>query len=196
MNKSMQRLLFAVVLSSLSSLAMAGSGYKYLDLTEEMQQHSNWCWAASSVDVLKFYGKTGSSQCGVVNWAYGRSDACTSAPFNWNSYANTSNSMYGSNSSIQGILRNGGVNSTGYAYASSWNTVVSDVNAGRPFVMRFGWYGGGGHFIVGYGYYDLQGTQTIGYMNPWPGEGYTWSNYSWTVSAAYDHSWTHTLRTY
>lgn len=193
--KTLQRILATVGLAALSSLAIAGSGYKYLGVDEEIQQHSNWCWAASSVDILKFYGSK-PAQCNVVNWAYGRTDACTSAPFNWNSYANTPNGMYGSNGSIQAILRNWGVNSNGYNYASSWNSVVSDVNAGRPFVMRFGWYSGGGHFIVGYGYYDLQGTQTIGYMNPWPGEGYTWSNYNWTVYAAYDHQWTHTLRTY
>ncbi len=192
---SMKRAFLTLGLMATSSLAIAGSGYRYLGVEEEIQQHSNWCWAASSVDILKFYGKS-RTQCSVVNWAYGRTDACTSAPFYWSSSANTPNAMYGSNGSIQAILSNSGVYSTGQAYASSWNTLVNDVNAGRPFVIRFGWYSGGGHFVVGYGYYDLQGTQTVGYMNPWPGEGYTWSTYAWTVNAAYDHSWTHTLRTY
>lgn len=193
--RAMKRVVVTLGLFALSAAAIAGSGYRYLDVEEVIQEHSNWCWAASSADILKFYGRS-KSQCSIVNWAYGRSDACNSAPFNWNSQANTPNGMYGGSGTIQDILSNGGVYSNGYAYASNWNSVVSDVNAGRPFVMRFGWYSGGGHFLVGYGYYDLQGTQMIGYMNPWPGEGYTWSNFSWTVNAAYDHRWTHTLRTY
>jgi len=187
------RLAAASLLAGLSFAAMAGSGYKYLDIEQVTQEHSQWCWAASSVDVLRWYGKN-PTQCGIVNWAFGRNDACTSASFNWNSYANQPNSLYGTYGSVQDILASNGVRNQAYASASSWSAVVSDVNANRPFVIRFGWYGGGGHIMVGYGYHDLNGTQMIGYMNPWPGEGYTWSSYSWTVYSAYDHSWTHTLR--
>src|SRR5699024_2109725 len=168
-------------------------GYKYLGIDQVTQEHSNWCWAASSVDILRWYGMN-PSQCGVVNWALGRNDACGNNVFNWSSPVNSPNAMYGQSGSIQDILGAWGVGNQGYASHLSWNAIVSDVNADRPFVIRFGWYGGGGHFLVGYGYYDLEGTAMVGYMNPWPGEGYTWSNYSWTVNAAYDHSWTHTLR--
>lgn len=192
--KSMHRFATAVGLAVLSSAAVAASGYNYLGVEQVTQEHSNWCWAASSVDVLKWYGAN-PSQCGVTNWAFGRNDACSSAAFYWNSGANSPNALYGQNGSVQAILWNSGVDATAYNSALSWNTIVNDVDAGRPFVMRFGWYGGGGHILVGYGYDDEQGTKYVGYMNPWPGEGYTWSTYAWTVSAAYDHSWTHSLRT-
>lgn len=192
--KTMHRLATAIGLAVLSSAAVAGAGYNYLDVSQVSQEHSNWCWAASSVDILKWYDLN-PSQCSVVNWAFDRSDACSSSVFNWNSGANSPNALYGQNGSVQAILSHSGVHSTASASALSWNTVVNEVNAGHPFVMRFGWYGGGGHILVGYGYYDQQGTAMVGYMNPWPGEGFTWSNYTWTVSAAYDHTWTHSLRT-
>lgn len=192
--KIMPRLAAALGLAALSSLAVAGSGYNYLDVDQVTQEHSNWCWAASAVDVLNWYGSN-PSQCSVANWALGRADACAGASFYWNSYANSTNALYGYNGSVQSILRSYGVGSTVYTSALSWNSIVNEVDAGHPFVMRFGWYGGGGHILVGYGYYDQQGTAMVGYMNPWPGEGYTWSTYNWTVSAAYDHAWTHTLRT-
>jgi hypothetical protein len=57
--------------------------------------------------------------------------------------------------------------------------------------MRFGWTSGGGHFLDGYGY-DLNG-QYLDYMDPWPGNGYTKSLYTWVASAA-DHTWTHSLQ--
>lgn len=192
--KSMQRLAAAVGLAALSSVAVAGSGYHYINLGQVTQEHSNWCWAASSVDVLNWYGSH-PSQCNVANWALGRSDACGNSNFNWNSGANSPNALFGQAGSVQAILQSSSVGSTAYSSALDWNTIVSDVNAGRPFVMRFGWYDGGGHILVGYGYDDTNGTRYVGYMNPWPGEGFTWSTHAWTVSAAYDHSWTHTLRT-
>ncbi|WP_426701472.1 papain-like cysteine protease family protein [Rhodanobacter sp. Col0626] len=192
--KIMQRLATAIGLGVLSSAAVAGAGYSSLDVTQVIQEHSNWCWAASSVDILKWY-KLNPSQCGVVNWAFGRADACGSGVFDWNSAANSPNSLYGDNGSVQAILGNNGVRSTPSASALTWNTIVNEVNAGHPFVMRFGWYGGGGHILVGYGYDDRNGTMMVAYMNPWPGEGYTWSTYAWTKSAAYDHTWTHSLRT-
>jgi hypothetical protein len=187
------RIAAAVGLAALSTAAFAASGYKYLNVNLITQEHSNWCWAGTSVDVLNWYGKT-PSQCAVANWAFGRSDACGNGTFNWNSYANSANSMYGVNGSIQAILSHWGVSSYGNAYSLSFAGVVTEVNASRPFIMRFGWYGGGGHFLVGYGYDDRSGTQTMAYMNPWPGEGYTWSNYSWTTYASRDHTWTNTLR--
>ncbi len=57
--------------------------------------------------------------------------------------------------------------------------------------MRFGWTSGGGHFLDGFGY-DNDG-QYLHYMDPWPGNGYTLSLYSWVVSSS-NHNWTHTLQ--
>lgn len=191
--KTFRRLAVAVALAGVSAAAVAGSGYRYLEVDQITQEHSNWCWAASSVDVMRWYGMN-PSQCGVVNWAFGRSDACGNSVFDWSSSANSPDALYGQSGSVQDVLGSAGIGNQGYASPLSWSAIVSDVDANRPFVIRFGWYGGGGHILTGYGYNDTSGTQYVGYMNPWPGEGYTWSTYSWTVYAPYDHSWTHSLR--
>jgi hypothetical protein len=156
------------------------------------QEHSHWCWAGSSKAVLNFYNKT-PSQCQIVNWAYGLNYACGNTTFNWNSNANQPNNMYGSNGSVQNILQAWSVPNTAYSVASSWSSVVSDINANRPFVIRYGWSGGGGHIMVGRGYEAANGTNYIYIMNPWPGEGQTYRTYNSAVSAS-DHRWTHTQR--
>jgi hypothetical protein len=98
--------------------------------------------------------------------------------------------MYGTSGGLQAILSHWGVNSNARAYALTFPTCVAEIEAGRPFVMRFGWASGGGHFLVNYGYDE---TGYLDYMDPWPGHGYTRSLYSWVVSAS-DHDWTHTLQ--
>lgn len=91
--------------------------------------------------------------------------------------------------SLRAILEHWGVNSDiVYAHLDQ-TTAISELDAGRPFVMRFGWTSGGGHFLNGRG---ISGNNLY-YMDPWPGNGYTISSYDWVVSAS-DHSWTHTLQ--
>ena len=185
------RFVLAAALVAYSGLSLAGNGYKALPITQTIQEHSNWCWSASSVATLKLYGQS-PSQCSVANYARSINYACGNTTFNWNSPANQPAGIYGGSGTIQSILLHWGLASTGRASALSWSSTVSQINANRPFVMRFGWTNGGGHFLVPYGYDDRSGTQRIGYMNPWPGEGNTWSTFSWTVNAS-DHRWTHTL---
>lgn len=166
--------------------------YKVLSVPLVTQEHSQWCWSASSKAVLNFYGKN-PSQCQIANWAWGINYACGNTTFDWNSYANQPNSMYGTNGSVQNILAAWGVPNGAYSVASSWSTVVADINANRPFVMRYGWTSGGGHIMVGRGYEVYGGYNYIYIMNPWPGEGQTWRTHSSAVAAS-DHRWTHTQR--
>ncbi len=193
MKKILRQALLPVALASAAMAAQAGDGYNYLYVDQVTQEHSQWCWAASSVDVLSWYG-VNESQCAAVNWAYGINYACGNTTFDWNSPANSPNGLYGQSGSVQNVLGANGVPNQGYASALSWSAIVNDINANRPFVIRFGWYGGGGHILVGYGWDVYGGTEYVGYMNPWPGEGFTWSTYAWTVNAPYDHTWTHSLR--
>jgi len=67
--------------------------------------------------------------------------------------------------------------------------VQNQIDSGRPFVIRWGWYTGGGHFLVGHGIED----STVYYMDPWPGEGYSIAYYSWVVDNGI-HAWTHSLQ--
>ncbi len=165
---------------------------KYLNVGERIQEHSNWCWAGTSQCILYYRGYY-PSQCAIVNYAWGRNDCCGNTNFNWNHNCNQPNGMYGGNGDIQDILYNWGTNSYGGYYSLYWSTCKTEINNDRPFIMRFGWTGGGGHFLTVYGYWVSSGTDYLGYMDPWPNEGYTWSTYNWTVSSS-NHNWTHTLR--
>lgn len=174
------------------ALPLAHAQYRQLNVPTNIQEHSQWCWSGSSKAIIGFY-KAAPSQCAIVNWAFGINYACGNGSFNWNSYANQPNSLYGSGGSVQNILSNWGIATYAYTYASSWNSIVSDINANKPFVIRFGWTSGGGHIMVGTGYEVWNGASYVTYMNPWPGEGNSEDLYNWMV-AANDHRWTHTLR--
>ncbi len=172
-----------------------------LGFNQKIQQHSEWCWVGTAQSVLEYYG-TILDQCTIANYASGKATCCIPSGF-WDNdgdtnYCNCPNSITGvsawgvPNGGSQGILAHWSVGSNVvYSYLSQ-ATIVNEINAGRPFLMRFGWYGGGGHVLDGFGY-DNDG-QYLHYMDPWPGHGYTLSLYTWVVSANNDHDWTHTLR--
>lgn len=191
MNKTIGRIILGTGL--LLSAAGASASWRQLNVPETIQEHSNWCWAGTSKAILDYYG-AGTDQCRIVNWAFGINYACGNGDFNWNSYANQPNAVYGTGGSVQNILQSwGNVSNSAYAYASSWNSVTWDINNNRPFVIRYGWRNGGGHIMVGDGWESSNGTNYVYIMNPWPGEGQTYSTYAYTVSSS-DHQWMHTLR--
>jgi hypothetical protein len=190
MNAKLKKTLACLGLCLLAPLAFAQ--HKTLSVNSTTQEHDNWCWAASSKAVIGFY-KTPPSQCSIVNWAFGINYACGNSTFNWSSNANKPDYLYGAAGSVQDVLAHWGIGSNPFDSASSWNTIVSDINANKPFVIRFGWTSGGGHIMVGTGYHVANGTPYVNYMNPWPGEGNSEANYYWMVQAS-DHNWTHSLR--
>jgi predicted phage tail protein len=168
-----------------------------LGVPVKIQEHSQWCWAGSSQAVLAYYG-TPVDQCVIAGFASGRSDCCASFGFYDESHpCNYWNYMWGAsawgvpNGSLQGILTHWGVTSEVRYGPLSQSTVMAELGAQRPFVMRFGWTGGGGHFLIGYGH--EQDATYLDYMDPWPGNGATRSLYTWVVAAS-DHQWTHTLQ--
>ena len=188
---------FGVILLLLV-LAIAGllAATAVLDFPLRSQEHSQWCWAGSSQAVLSYFGTT-VDQCVIANYASGRSDCCGSYGFDDSHPCNNPNNMWGysywgvPDGSLRGILAHWGVTSDVRYSSISAAAVIAEIGNGRPFVMRFGWTGGGGHFLDGYG--QEQDATYLDYMDPWPGNGYTKSLYSWVVSAA-DHQWTHTLQ--
>jgi hypothetical protein len=203
--KGMTTKLPAIVYASVFLILIfvyAAEGYDAtLGFPEKTQEHSEWCWAGSSQAVLEYYGSI-QTQCAIANFASGKTTCCDASGFSDHdddiSYCNYWDYMWGgspwgvANGDLQGILANWGVNSSAVGSYLSQSVSVSEIDAGRPFVMRFGWYGGGGHFLDGFGYDN--NAQYLHYMDPWPGNGFTLSLYSWVVSAYHDHDWTHTLQ--
>ena len=164
-----------------------------LDCPECIQEYSNWCWAGTSQSVLDYYNQF-PSQCEIANYAWTTTKCCGNYDFyNRVKGCNKANWLYGNDGSIQGILSNWGVNSVGFDYPMTQTESFTELDNGYPFVMRWGWSSGGGHFLVGYGY--ITAGSYLHYMDPWPGEGLTTSLFTYVVSAS-DHDWTHTLTTY
>ncbi|MBV8465548.1 MAG: C39 family peptidase [Burkholderiales bacterium] len=192
MNYQVKKLLLGLGLLCATQSAFAQ--WRTLDVALTTQEHSEWCWAASSKAVIGYF-EAPPNQCDVANWAYGINYACGSSNFYWNSYANQPNTLFGNSGSVQDILSNWGIWTYAVNDYLSWAHIVQDIDANRPFIMRYGWTYGGGHVLVGRGYeVDSDGSRYLYLMNPWPGEGMTYASYDYAVYAN-DHTWTHSLRT-
>jgi hypothetical protein len=164
-----------------------------LNVPETFQEQNQWCWAGCSKCILDYYGDV-LNQCDIADYArtqitwtsFGTVNCCVDP----NQGCNYWNYNYGSNGSIQDILVHfGAIANYGVASALTLAEINSDISGNKPFVIRWGWTAGGGHFIVGHG---INGTN-VNYMNPWPGEGLHVGDYTWMVSDG-THNWTHTNR--
>lgn len=98
--------------------------------------------------------------------------------------------MYGTSGSLQGILTHWGISSTALANYLTYDATKTQLKSTYPVIMRFGWFGGGGHFLIIRGYNDAGNYLT--YNDPWDGASHI-ATYAWVVHADYDHDWTHTL---
>ncbi len=162
-----------------------------LNFSAAIQEQNQWCWAGASKSILDYYGDT-TLQCEIAEYTrsvatwhnFGNTDCCNDPTQGCNYW----NYNYGSNGSIQDILIYfGGINNYGSGIVLTKSQIASNLSHGKPFVIRWAWYSGGGHFVVGYGKTD----STIYYMNPWFGEGLKFANYSWVKDNGI-HYWTHT----
>ena len=168
---------FLCVFSGATDLVAGGA---YLNLSIQPQEHSQWSWAACCQCILRFYGAN-PSQCGIVNYAFSRTDCCGNSTFNWFHSCNYSSTL----TAIVSVLQYWGVNA--YSTGSlTWTAVKSNIDNSHPFIIARS-----GHTSVGYGYWTANSTDYIGYMDPWPGEGGTWSVYS-----SYVNGWFGSVLTY
>jgi hypothetical protein len=165
---------------------------QYLRVPQTIQEQDQWCWAATSSCVLNYYGKN-IPQCmcaeytrEVAGWHnFGNIDCCVDP----NQGCNYWNYNWGYSGSIEDILSHWGVASTGVGSYLNLPVCQSEITAGHPFIMRWGWTTGGGHFLVGHGV--IMASSLLYYMDPWFGEGFHLADYSWVVQSS-DHTWTHT----
>jgi hypothetical protein len=149
----------------------------------QRQQPSQWCWAAVSASVSRFYVPTSTwTQCRIANQQRGRTDCCgtgASGPCNQPQV-------------LDNPLRIVGHFNRMTSAQESFQTVENEMVAGRPFCIRVAWAGGGAHFIV------ASGTEDDGFV--WvsdPGGGTT-ALVAWnTLRTAYAGSgtWTHSYFT-
>ncbi len=183
-----RNIFFAVIFS----FAFAGiTKAQVLNVPLVIQEQNQWCWAGVSKCVLDYYGYS-HQQCEIADYArtsitwtsYGSVDCCIDPSQGCNYW----NYNYGYPGSIQDILIHfGGIQNNGLNYAINAAQVAAESAANHPFIIRWGWYSGGGHFVVGHG---ITGNN-VNYMNPWPGEGLHVSTYNWVYDDGV-HQWTHT----
>ncbi len=122
-----------------------------LPFTMDSQQQANWCWAATSKSVSHFYnGASAWTQCTIANAELNRTDCCTpagaSGPCNQYGYLDQALTVTGN---LASPVVNG---------ATAFTTVQGEVNGGRALGCRIGWFNGGGHFMVIFGWQVTAGT--------------------------------------
>ena len=172
-------------------LAIATLKAQVLNVSEVIQEHDQWCWAGVTACVLDYYD-VNTSQCSIAEYTrsvatwhnFGTTNCCVNAEQGCDFW----NYNWGYAGSIQDILVHFAyLSNTGISSALSLQNITSNIQANRLFIIRWGWTGGGGHFIVGHG---ITGNNVY-YMNPWRGEGKKVSTYAWLCSGD-NHTWTST----
>jgi hypothetical protein len=142
------------------------------------QEQSQWCWAAASKSVIKYYKGTNPSQCTVVNWGKG-SSTCANQPGEFG--AHVGNALY-----------YGGLSDIGWVYGQvSYQSLKNEIIVNRPAMIRWGWNSTGGqtgHMVLVRGYNDTNSQVYL--MNP-DGGVVSWQTISWLQSGG-GHTWTHT----
>jgi len=191
----MSRLLKSiVVLSVIINLLFLNTSFlsaKVLNFIEAIQEMNQWCWAGVCRAVLYYYGKN-VQQCSIAEFTrkkadwhdFGSVDCCVDP----NQGCNYWNYLYGSSGCIRDILKNWNVQNYGSPRRMYKYEVEATINDNRPFIVRWGWKTGGGHFVAGHG---IEGN-TLYYMDPWYGEGFSTASYDWVVLGG-NHEWTHSV---
>lgn len=113
-----------------------------LRFTMERQQQGNWCWAATSVSVAKFYDPSSTwTQCAMANGQLSRNDCCGGG-------ASGACNVYGF---LDGSLQRAGHLDHVTGGTTSYGIVHEQMLAGRPLGIRVAWAGGGAHFVAATG---------------------------------------------
>ncbi|MFD7581859.1 papain-like cysteine protease family protein [Kitasatospora sp. NPDC059817] len=167
-----------------SPQAAAGSSQTFaagsrLNISMQAQEQDQWCWAASGNTIATFLGH-GTDQNSFCDLAYGQDTSyqCPNQP--------------GQLSWVQNALSALGVSPGQETGALSFNTIVSEINAGRPIETGISWLAGGGHAQVIYGY--DQSNKSIYWGDPWPSSNrYNLASYSYYAGYNGQFNWNDSL---
>ncbi len=162
-----------------------------LTVTETIQENDQWCWAACTKCVFGYYD-TLIEQCtiaeyarSVITWrSFGTKNCCVDATQGCNYW----NYMFTYKGSMEDILLHfDSIHLNAVANPLTIIQINAEMTGKRPFIFRWGWNNGGGHFLVGHGV----NANNVYYMNPWFGEGLHIATRDWLVADG-THTWTHT----
>ena len=114
-----------------------------LALTVEPSAQTEWCWAAVSASVARFYTPTSTwTQCAIVNQELGQDTCCSEGA---STSCNQPHVLETALALVQHLLRD-------FAGALPFTDIVAEIDAGRPVGVCIDWKGGGGHFVTVAGY--------------------------------------------
>jgi hypothetical protein len=132
----------------------AGAG-KSLRFNMQTQEQTLWCWAATSVSVSIYYTPAATwTQCAMANKELERSDCCTNG--------RSCNKKW----RLDRALARAGNFAKFQPGAGSFQDVLQEVNAGRPFGCHVEWVGGNGHFVVLAGWRSGGGIDYVDVYDP------------------------------
>jgi hypothetical protein len=167
------------------------------------QEKDNWCWSACSQWILGFHGIT-LSQTDICR--YGFTDGVIRDQWNW-IFCSSENGLrivtgrdtcYGRG--INQIINHFGVPYKVKQGGNSYYTLTKDefraeIENGHPFVIRYNWDDGDGHFVVAMGYQN----DLCWVMNPWRNDGIQIFDYEWILDnkngPLQHHVWDYTVQT-
>lgn len=128
------------------------------NFTVEHQQQDNWCWAAVSTSISRFFNSQSTwTECSLANAELQRSDCCgAGGPVGCNIpwYLDTALTSTGNLASYQ-------------RGTTTFAEVQNQIAAKHPLGCRIGWQGDGGHFVALGGWVLApDGTQYIDVYDP------------------------------
>jgi hypothetical protein len=160
--------------------------YSYLVLPFNMQAQtqSNWCWAATSTSVSKFYSFLSPwTQCKVASDELGLTCCNTPVPGACNVPWYLDRALTRTNNFIS--IQGGTV---------TWETVKLELEKGLVVGTRIGWNGGGGHFMVLHGVSSIGVTKYLHIDDPIYGKSaLTYQQFATNYQGS--GSWTHSYFT-
>lgn len=157
-----------------------------LGFVMQHQIQTNWCWAAVSVSTSLFYNAgSGWTTCLLVNQELGQTDCC------YNGGNSRCNKLWYLQRALQ---RTGNLDYWAVGVIAFFE-IQQKINGVRPLAVRIGWNGGGGHFVIIDGYDDTDGRQMLSVKDPWYGDSYNYSYYSFSNNYQGSGHWTHSFFT-
>jgi hypothetical protein len=123
----------------------------------EKQSQDKWCWAAVSVSVARYFLPLSPlTQCRVALAVTGKTDCCGSGRADCNDPGDLEDALKAVGrwrETRKGVL--------------TFEEIQQQIDAFTPVCVRIGWRGGGGHFVIVYGYRILSsGVQQVEVADP------------------------------
>jgi hypothetical protein len=146
---------------------------------------SNWCWAATSVSVAGYFGRSLNHNGTIL--ARNQSNHVFAAT------GSSTNNVTRSFAVVQTDFSSFYSLSTTYVFSSiNMSSVQSNIDAGIPVYIRIGWSGGGGHVIVltGYNVLNLRVLDPSTGLHTWHPSGNVYNAYLGSGT------WTHTMHNF